>query len=64
MENTAFVGAVVASDPEGAVTYSIAGGADAALFTIDATTGALAFVTAPNFETPADAGADNVGRCR
>ena len=59
-ENTVVVGAVVASDPEGAVTYSIAGGADAALFTIDATTGALTFVTAPNFEAPADAGADNV----
>ncbi|MGB9369520.1 MAG: hypothetical protein WCE79_26280 [Xanthobacteraceae bacterium] len=59
-ENSAFVGTVVASDPEGAVTYNIAGGADAALFTINATTGALAFVTAPNFEAPADAGADNV----
>jgi hypothetical protein len=60
MENSVLVGAVVASDPEGATTYSIAGGADAALFTIDATTGALAFVTAPNFEAPTDAGADNV----
>jgi Ca2+-binding RTX toxin-like protein len=59
-ENTVFVGTVVASDPEGAVTYSIAGGADAALFTINPTTGALAFVTAPDFEAPADAGADNV----
>src|SRR5439155_533867 len=59
MENTVFVGAVVASDPEGAVTYGIAGGADAALFTINATTGALAFVTAPDFEAPADAGANN-----
>ncbi|MEJ0074007.1 MAG: M10 family metallopeptidase C-terminal domain-containing protein [Alphaproteobacteria bacterium] len=61
MENTAVVGTVVASDPDGTTpTYSIAGGADAALFTIDATTGALAFVTAPNFEAPADAGANNV----
>jgi Ca2+-binding RTX toxin-like protein len=59
-ENTAAVGTLAASDPEGAVTYSIAGGADAALFTIDATTGALSFITAPNFEAPADAGADNV----
>ena len=39
---------------------SIVGGADAAKFTIDATTGALAFVTAPNFEAPTDAGANNV----
>src|SRR5262249_56606682 len=29
-------------------------------FTINATTGALAFVTAPNFEVPTDAGANNV----
>ena len=41
-------------------TYSIAGGADAALFRIDATTGALSFVTPPDFETPLDAGQDNV----
>ena len=59
-ENTVSVGTVVASDPEGATTYSIAGGADAALFTIDATTGALTFVTSPDFEAPTDAGADNV----
>ena len=30
------------------------------LFTINATTGALAFVAAPNFESPADVGGDNV----
>ena len=36
------------------------GGADAAKFTINATTGALTFVTAPNFEAPTDAGANNV----
>ncbi len=41
-------------------TFAIAGGADAALFTIDAATGALSFAAAPNFEAPADAGADNV----
>jgi len=59
-ENAVVVGSVVAGDPEGAVTYSIADGADAALFTINAATGALTFITAPNFEAPADAGADNV----
>src|SRR6185436_10648286 len=42
------------------LTYAIAGGADAALFTIDAQTGLLRFVTAPNFEAPADTGANNV----
>ena len=36
------------------------GGADAALFTIDASTGALTFVAAPNFEAPTDAGGNNV----
>ena len=41
-------------------SYSIAGGADAALFTINASTGALTFIAAPNFEAPADAGGNNV----
>jgi hypothetical protein len=53
---------VTATDP-GAVqtlSYSIAGGADASLFTINTMTGALDFGTAPNFEAPADAGANNV----
>ncbi|MGZ8286175.1 MAG: cadherin domain-containing protein [Allosphingosinicella sp.] len=61
-ENGVTVATVAASNPDGggAVTYAIAGGADAARFTIDASTGLLAFVAAPNFEAPADAGADNV----
>ena len=60
-ENTTAVVTVVAVDPEGtAVTYSITGGADAALFTINSTTGALSFLSAPNFEAPADAGTNNV----
>ena len=37
-----------------------ADGADAARFTIDAATGALSFVAAPDFEAPADANGDNV----
>jgi hypothetical protein len=60
-ENGAAVATVAASDPDGgAVTYAIAGGADAARFTINASTGALAFVAAPNFEAPGDVGANNV----
>lgn len=61
-ENLAFVTTVMANDPESgsALTYSISGGADAALFTIDPTTGVVSFVTAPDFENPIDAGADNV----
>ncbi|WP_408589829.1 cadherin-like domain-containing protein [Novosphingobium sp.] len=59
-ENTAAVTTVHATDAESdAVTYSIAGGADAALFQINATTGALSFKNAPNYEAPADAGHDN-----
>ncbi|MGX7897087.1 cadherin repeat domain-containing protein, partial [Tsuneonella sp. HG222] len=61
-ENTTAVTTVVASDVDAGttITYSIVGGADAAKFTIDAATGALAFVTAPNFEASTDAGANNV----
>ena len=36
------------------LVYSIIGGADAAKFHVDASTGVLSFVTAPNFEAPTD----------
>ena len=48
------------ADAGQSLAYAIDGGADAALFSIDAATGALAFVSAPDFEAPKDAGADNV----
>ena len=53
---------VTATDPDAGQTlsYSITGGADAAKFTIGSTTGALSFITAPNFEAPTDAGANNI----
>ena len=61
VEGTVALGDVVATDPEGgAVSYAIAGGADADLFAIDAATGALTFTAAPDFEAPADAGGNNV----
>jgi hypothetical protein len=41
-------------------TYSISGGADAGLFSIDGATGVVTFDTAPDFENPTDAGGDNV----
>jgi len=41
-------------------TWTVTGGADAAKFTINASTGALSFAAAPDFETPTDAG-DTVG---
>lgn len=61
-EKVPFITKVVATDPDAATSfvYSIHGGADAALFNIDAATGQLTFRTRPNVETPADAGADNV----
>jgi VCBS repeat-containing protein len=51
---------VTATDPEGgALTYSIAAGGDASLFSINPTSGAVTFTTAPNFEAPVDGGANN-----
>ena len=41
------------------LVYSLSG-TDAALFTIDATTGEVSFITAPDFEMPGDADRDNV----
>lgn len=41
------------------VTWDLNGGADVAFFTINSSTGELAFSSAPNFEAPGDAGADN-----
>ncbi len=60
-ENGTAVTTVTSTDPEATTrTYSIGGGADAALFTIHATTGALKFLAAPDFEMPADADGNNV----
>ena len=61
-ENIAAVTRVTASDSnvDSALAYSISGGADAALFSINATTGALRFKAAPNFERPADSDANGV----
>jgi uncharacterized protein (DUF2141 family) len=50
-----------ANDPDvGATLNWSLFGIDAALFTIDATTGAVRFRTSPNFEAPADTGGNNV----
>jgi Repeat of unknown function (DUF5648)/Cadherin domain len=61
-ENTTAVTTLTATDPDRGQTlgYSISGGADASKFAIDTSTGALSFVTAPNFEAPTDVGGDNV----
>ncbi len=62
VENTTAVTTVTASDPDAGAsfTYSIVGGADQALFTINPTTGALSFISAPDSETPTDVGGDNI----
>jgi VCBS repeat-containing protein len=61
-ENTTSVTRVTASDVDDGAqqTYSIVGGADADRFTIDATTGQLSFVSAPNREAPDDSDADSL----
>ena len=61
-ENTTAVTVVTATDPDAgqALSYSISGGADADKFTIDSNTGALRFITAPNFEAPTDVGGNNI----
>ena len=60
-ENSSYVARIMASDPDGnALTYGIAGGADADLFSIGPNTGTLSFRAAPDFEAPADGDGDNV----
>ena len=61
-ENATAVTTVTVTDANVGDThiYSISGGADAAKFAINASTGALSFLTAPNFELPTDAGGNNI----
>ncbi|MCO8314504.1 VCBS domain-containing protein, partial [Pseudomonas mandelii] len=62
-ENTTVVTTVTATDvdlPAQTLSYSIVGGADAAKFSIVSGTGALSFVSAPNFEAPTDSGTNNI----
>ena len=59
-ENQVAAYEAAAADADGdPLSYSLSG-TDAALFTIDANTGVVSFKTAPDFETPGDAGGDNV----
>ncbi len=60
-ENTTTVTTVTATDPDAGttLTYSINGGVDAARFTINPTSGLLAFLAPPNFESPTDADTNN-----
>jgi hypothetical protein len=61
-EGTTTVTTVTATDPDAGATlvYSISGGVDSALFSIDRNTGVLSFRTSPDFEAPQDQGGNNV----
>jgi uncharacterized repeat protein (TIGR02059 family) len=50
------VGLINTDKVTGTLSYAITGGADKELFEIDATTGALTFKTAPDYEKPTDTG--------
>ena len=53
--------AVATPDVTGAgISYSISGGTDSAKFSINSSSGVVGFVSSPDFETPTDAGGDNV----
>ena len=59
-ENQTAAYMAAATDADGdALVYSLSG-TDAALFTIDADTGEVSFIEAPDFEAPGDDGGDNV----
>jgi hypothetical protein len=55
--NTAVTTVQAAGDTP--ITFSITGGADQARFSINSASGVLTFVSAPNYDTPTDANADN-----
>ncbi len=59
-ENEPSIAYLQAYDPEDdTLSYAISGGEDATLFTIDAASGQLSFISAPDYESPQDADADN-----
>ncbi|AFZ49126.1 cadherin domain-containing protein [Dactylococcopsis salina] len=59
-ENETSVVTLSATDPDGdTLSFSITGGVDAALFTLD-DEGSLSFSNAPDFETPSDEDGNNV----
>ena len=56
---TVYTAVATDADAGATLTYSLTG-TDAALFDINATTGAVTFKSSPNYEAPADAGGNNV----
>ena len=60
MEGDIQVATILGTDPDDdTLEFSLTGGSDKALFTLDQNTGALAFDVAPDFEAPHDADKDN-----
>ena len=60
-ENETSVSTLVGSDADGdALTYSIIGGADQSLFSINSATGVLTFKASPDYEDPTDSNANNL----
>ncbi len=57
-ENTTAVITCTATGPA-TITWSISGGTDSAFFSINSSSGALIFLSAPDYETPLDSGANN-----
>lgn len=55
---------VTATDPADSVSYSLTGGSDQMLFSIDSSTGLLKFRTPADFENPQDNGSDNIYEVR
>lgn len=60
-ENSTAIGQIAATDAEtpNSIAFTIASGADASAFAIDAL-GNLEFITAPDYEAPADQDGDNI----
>ncbi|HSX84103.1 MAG TPA: putative Ig domain-containing protein, partial [Cellvibrio sp.] len=59
-ENSIGVLIVPSDGVVGTPTFAITGGSDSDKFNVGASSGSLAFKTAPNFESPADANSDNI----
>ena len=60
------IATLLAMDPDAGdhLHYTIVGGADAAIFSIDGSTGELRLLSSPNYENPVDADADNIYRVK
>lgn len=60
VENSSTVAIAAGTGGTAPYSYSITGGDDASLFTVNSSSGQIAFIDSPDFEMPADVGTDNV----